>query len=279
MNAVTGIPEGLYDYGIDKNGAAINYLGSHAHYLDCTTNATWTSLKSCVRRDVGDGLDLYWHNINSMLLTLLVAEYFKPSLDFCSKVEVAWSSSSRIIDSWMDVFVENAGWIKGTSQMMSFMTYGVDMLDLCNGKFPTSAPKATPTDSLMVPTPSPSDEPTISPTETPSSPIACIDSPTKFLWDNRTLSCKSAGKKNKCSKALIQNHCPLKCVKCNNFKCLDSPLVFYTSRSNTFTCAALHGLSKKKRKKMCKKTQKYKRHADKHAPIALHERSCHRISV
>ena len=199
LRAVTGIPEGLYTYGIDKNGSDINYLGRHAYYLDCTTNNARTSLSSCVRRDVGDGLDLYWHNINSLLSTLLVAEFFDPNLDFCSKVEAAWSSGSQISDSWSGVFVQDAGWIKGTSQMMSFMAYGVGMLDLCNGNTPptdppapaptdppitlppTSSPTPSPTDpptDQVPPTPLPTDMPTPSPTDPPTDQTPPTPSPT-----------------------------------------------------------------------------------------------------
>ena len=143
LKAVQGIPEGLFEFATSKNNGQINYNGNHAYLLDCTTNASRTALISCTYENSGDGLYLYDHNTNSLMSVILLGHYFKPSLDYCTKVEEAWDSVSAITTNWQSVHVNGAGWIKGTSQMMSMMAYGVGMLDFCNG-LPTPSPTQTP---------------------------------------------------------------------------------------------------------------------------------------
>ena len=117
---LTGIPENLFNYGIQKtNNRKIVYRGNHAALLDCTTNSDRTSLQSCEYADAGDGEILYEHNINSLLSALLIGHYFDPSLQFCGLVNEAWSSTSKIINTWSTVNTNDAGWTKATSQMMS----------------------------------------------------------------------------------------------------------------------------------------------------------------
>ena len=140
LKAVQGIPEGLFLFATSKNNGNINYNGNHAYLLDCTTNASRTALVSCTYEDAGDGLYLYDHNVNSLMSVILLGHYFKPSLDYCKKVEDAWHSESLITSNWQSVHVNAAGWTKGTSQMMSMMAYGVGMLDLCNRPHSPTSP-------------------------------------------------------------------------------------------------------------------------------------------
>ena len=174
LKAVQGIPENLYTYAVDKSGPVINFLGDHAYLLDCTTNAARTALTSCTYDNVpGDGSILYLHNINSLMSTILLGHFFKPSLGYCSVIEAAWSNGNAITTSWESIVVNNAGWIKGTSQMMSLMAYGVGMLDICRmgetsppNQPPVTSPPVTPPSASPV-QPSPMFTPTNTPVETP----------------------------------------------------------------------------------------------------------------
>ncbi len=172
LKAMGGIPENLYTYAVDKSGSSINYLGDHSYLLNCVTNTARTALVSCSYEDAGDGLYLYQHNINSLLSCILLGQFFKPSLNYCDIIKTTWSSAaSAITTTWESVAVNGSGWIKGTSQMMSLIAYGVGMLDVCNGDSPTASPVAAPQSPAPtpLPTPSPSAIPDMPPTPGPTS--------------------------------------------------------------------------------------------------------------
>lgn len=266
LKAIHGIPEGLFNYAIDRSGTSINYRGNHAYALDCTTNSARTTLTSCVFEDTGDGLYLYEHNINSLLSVLLIGYYFKPSsaLNYCDIVSSAWSSQENIINTWETVVGNNAGWLKGTSQMMSLMAHGVGMIDYCNSNNnPTSSPipvTSSPSSSITtwppssIPTLSPSSNPTFSPllsptsysptrsmiptnqflcgTEIPSVDHSrkCDDSPLKFKIniDNKDVfhDCKWVrdDPESRCGLNKVKWSCPESCGVCDT--CKDSRLKF-----------------------------------------------------
>ena len=72
----------------------------------------------------GDGRYLYDHNINSVISTLVIGDYFDPTLVFCDLALNAWNSESTIRDAWHTVNFNDGGWTKPTSQMMSVSLFG-----------------------------------------------------------------------------------------------------------------------------------------------------------
>ena len=231
QNAIVGIPQNLYEFAIDKGngGNSINYRGNHAYLLSCTTNAARTSLTSCNFVNAGDGLYLYEHNINSLMATLLMGHFFDSSLDFCSKVEAVWTSQSTITNTWETVVVGNAGWIKGTSQMMSLMGYGVGMFDNCIGTtLPPSPATTAPVSAPTVVTPAPV-EITPAPVASSSSPTgapSCSDTSFRFRLrkNGKMISRGCSWVKNKatrkrCSLGGVSSMCPLTCNSCT--PCID----------------------------------------------------------
>ncbi len=124
---------------------------------------------------------------------------------------------------------------------------------------PTTATDSptTATDSPTTATDSPTTIPSIAPTESPT--IACVNSTGK-IWraGKKPLPCWRV-KQNWCENSIsIQKHCPLKCGRCAEFKCVDSPRKFYTDSGSieTLTCKYLKGLKRKQKRQLCKRNKR-----------------------
>ncbi len=137
--ALIEAPVILYQQGIDKlmGGPAVDPNGDWASGLDCTLTNGGTQVGVCMPYEDSDSnLAMYAYNRPHTAALLLMATEVDPAIQLCQITKDAYDTPAFAgppgggggLDS---VHFNQAGWWKGTAQMMQTLIFGVGAYDTC----------------------------------------------------------------------------------------------------------------------------------------------------
>lgn len=129
---LVGEPQNLYQWGIARNGSAIDPAGDWAPVLRCTLASGGTVVTGCTMELV-DESPMFNPNKPHTLALLLMSDELDPSNGLCPIVRNAFTAMSPLSSFWGEYAIGGTGWIKGTSQMMQGMAFAVGLCDVCGG--------------------------------------------------------------------------------------------------------------------------------------------------
>lgn len=138
--ALVDAPRVLYQQGLEQAaGGELVVLGDWASGLDCQLTANGTGVTSCTAaRDSDGNFFQYGQNQGHTAALLLQAHQLDPTVGLCQITKNAYDDSlltgdpSEINSGWDQVgHFNQAGWWKGTAQMLQGMAFGVGLYDTC----------------------------------------------------------------------------------------------------------------------------------------------------
>jgi hypothetical protein len=118
-----------YTWGAPKlpDGVSLDVDGVWAVLLDCTVSAGVVT--GCTVLQNGDG-DLLGPNIPHTVAFLLVANEVDPTIGLCDIARAAFDDPD-LAARWGEHLGNDAGWWKGSAQMMQLMAFGIGGYDTC----------------------------------------------------------------------------------------------------------------------------------------------------
>jgi hypothetical protein len=131
-----GLTEGpsiLYRFAMDKqpNGSSLLVTGGWGSRLENTLTNTGTQVATTTRGLDSDGnINMYEFNKPHTLALLLMAHEIDPTVGLCSIARQAYDDPT-LRQFWNSNLGNEAGWWKGSAQMMQSMVFGVGLYDVC----------------------------------------------------------------------------------------------------------------------------------------------------
>ena len=129
--ALAGDPLNYYEQGMPKlgDGVSVDVGADWASILDCALSAGGTQVQGCAWVQNGDG-DLLWPNKAHTVALMMMAHELDPSIGLCAVARAALDDPA-ITAGWGDYLANDAGWWKGSAQMVQSMVFGVGGYDVC----------------------------------------------------------------------------------------------------------------------------------------------------
>jgi len=129
--ALVNGPRIYYEQGTAKlaNGTDIDVNGAWAAILSCPLTNGGTEVGSCSWIQTGDG-DLLWHNKPHNIGLILMAHELDPDLSLCALAKRALEHPD-LLNAWPGSHFNQAGWWKGTAQMMQGAVFAIGIYDTC----------------------------------------------------------------------------------------------------------------------------------------------------
>ena len=131
--ALTQGPLALDRFGLEKqpDGVSILVTGGWASRMECSLTAGGTEIVNCTRGLDSDGnTNLYEFNKPHTVALLLMAHDLDPTVNLCGVAKQAYDHPA-MAQMWNSNLANEAGWWKGSAQMMQSMIFGVGLYDTC----------------------------------------------------------------------------------------------------------------------------------------------------
>ncbi|MCG8455760.1 MAG: hypothetical protein MI919_05720, partial [Holophagales bacterium] len=130
--ALVGDAVHYYQEGMAKlgDGVTIDVGSDWAALLDCALTGGGTAPGACTWVPI-DGTNLLWHNKPHSVALLLLAHDLDPSIGLCAVAKAALDHPSITV-GWTGNLMNQAGWWKGTAQMLQGAAFGVGLYESCS---------------------------------------------------------------------------------------------------------------------------------------------------
>ncbi len=124
-------PQAFYTWAIPKlgDGTSIDIATDWPNGMDCDLSADRTTVNSCVGWVGGE--PTYFENRPHTVALLLMAHQLDPSIGLC---QISRQALDALVtaDAFSGYMSNNAGWWKGSAQMMQGMVFAIGGDDLCS---------------------------------------------------------------------------------------------------------------------------------------------------